>query len=263
MAPQPSASAAESCCGAPSRAPDRSAELVRSLEQARALFQLFEYEACLSRLGPWLEADAWDPELLRLAGSALCRLGRLDEAIGYLERAQEIEPSLLLAATLLATYLRAGTAPEAPAGDEGALGELSGAAAWLRGQQFLRARQYSRAAGEFSLAASRFASSSPRAVIGERLGAAYVGQAVSSLLAGHFEAAQQAFGRVVRGSEVPAPLLTFARQLFEVAEACRELEATERLQLLEALGELVAGVRLRVAPYDGRRPVELHWENLG
>src|SRR5207248_3291695 len=114
----------------------------------------------------------------------------------------------------------------------GAPGELAGAAAWLWGQRRLREGSAAEAAGWFGEAADHFIRSSPTSVLGERIAACYIGQVTSYLLAEQLDAAQQGFARTGARAAVPEAALLFARQVYEVAEAVRDLPRGEREEAL-------------------------------
>ncbi|HTE20751.1 MAG TPA: hypothetical protein VK689_20490, partial [Armatimonadota bacterium] len=140
--------------------------------------------------------------------------------------------------------------------------ELNGAVAWLRAQQQLRDRDAHAAVADFFSAAHFFTEASPLPVLGERIAACYVGLAISHLLTGMLDAAQGDFSRLAGRGSMPQPMLQFARQVYEIADAMRDLSPDERREALAPLAELVLRARLRVRFYDGTGPVAMHWENL-
>ncbi|MGV3724304.1 MAG: hypothetical protein ACO1SX_25700 [Actinomycetota bacterium] len=182
----------------------------------------------------------------------------------FLSSAVEEDPGdALLRASLLSAEIIAGRLPDPPAAlTDGPLSELAGAAAWLRGQASLRDGIPPIAAASFQQASMLLVSHVPGSVIAERASAAFVGEAVSRLAAGQLEAAQQCYLRLPGRERLPAGSAQFARQLYEVADALKEIEPTDRPDALQPLVELVTASRLRVRFFDQERPVEIWWEHL-
>jgi hypothetical protein len=108
-------------------------------------------------------------------------------------------------------------------------------------------------------ASALFTASSPESVLGERIAACYIGQAVSDLVAGRLDAAQQGFSGLRGRASVPDAALRFARQLYELVDAARELPPGERETALAPLAALVLQARLQVRFYDGVHPVVMDW----
>jgi hypothetical protein len=244
-------------------APREEAPLVRQL---RALYHLRQYAACAGLVETALAEDPHLPGARRLLGMAL---GQLDEtgAVEALRAALcEDASDPRLRAALLSAELRAGILPEVPA--EPAAGpetDVAGAAAWLRAQAALRNGNPADAALLFDRAAELFRQGAPASVLAERLGTAYLGQVVSRLAAGDLEGAQRLFARLTSAPPVRLPdrTLALAREVYAVADAARGLSPAERREVLAPLADVVLELRLRVAFYDGTRPVAMHWERVG
>jgi tetratricopeptide (TPR) repeat protein len=257
--PEPWAAEPPPCDPPSSAAPAEDSPVLR---HAGGLYHLRQFAGCAEFLQ---QALAETPTLKgghRLLGMALGRLGESRDAAAALARAIQEEPDEpVLRASLATSQMAAGVLPEPPIGPlEGPAGEIAGAVAWLWGQQSLRDGRPGEATRHFAEAAEYFARSSSPAELGERIGACYVGQAVSALLAGQLDAAQQAYTRLARMAPVREPVLALARQVYEVAEAVRELSPGERSEVLAPLADLILTVRLRVRFYDGEQPVAMHWE---
>jgi tetratricopeptide (TPR) repeat protein len=238
------------------------------ITQARAHYLLRDYDRCAELL-----LDSELPELpgkSRWLGLSSGQLGNFQRAAAELELAvREAPEDGDLQASLLSAQLRAGAVPEPPpSAPAGALGELCGAAAWVRGQALLTAGSAREAAASFDVAGGLFGRCSPASEAAERIGAAFVGAAVSRLVSGDLDAAQRSFSSLSSG--IPAQrsaratraLVDFARQLYAAADAVRGLAPEERLEAVAPLVELVTTARLRVRFYDGRLPVSMHWDHL-
>lgn len=240
------------------------APLSPALQQARALYVLQQFEPCADLLRAALAVHPEFPGARRLLGLALGRLDLAAEAAACLRAAcREAPGDAELEASRISAEIRANQEPgEAPRTAAGALAELAGAGAWARGQHALRAGRAAVAADSFREAGEWFAAHSPADTLAERVAAAYIGEAVSNLAAGRLDLAQRAFSRLRERARLPEATLRFARGLYELAEALRELEPRERAEELGPLVEAVLAARLRVRFYDGTRPVEMYWENL-
>jgi hypothetical protein len=90
------------------------------------------------------------------------------------------------------------------------------------------------------------------------VGASYVGATVGHLLAGDYDAAQNAFASLAKESAT-TELQTFANTLHAVAEELRGSSEPERFEALEPLVELVTSTLLHVGFYGTRGPVDLQW----
>jgi tetratricopeptide (TPR) repeat protein len=235
-----------------------------SLRLAAGYYQLRQFQACADAVLRALETEPDLPGAHRLLGLALGRLGQSMEAARALSKAVLEEPNASgLRASFQSAQIEAGVVPDA--GDARARDfpeEIAGAAEWLRGQSRLRARNAAGAARHFEQAGALFARSSPEPVLGERLAACYVGQAISLLLAGQLDAAQQCFSRLRRRELVPVTVHAFAQQLYELADAVRDFPSDERAAAIGPLVDLVLAARLRVRFYDGSQPVAMRWENM-
>ena len=245
--------------GSPSHSPSNHA----ALRTARGYYHLRQFQACADAVEAALETDPSLPGAQRLLGMALGCLGEPNRAAEALARGCEEDPSdLELRASLVSAQMGQGAVPPSIPHLPGRANELKGAAAWLRGQQQLRDGDAHGAAGSFFSAAHFFAEASPLPVLGERIAACYVGLAISHLLTGMLDAAQGDFSRLSGRGSAPQSALAFARQVYEVADAVRELSPEEQRDALAPLAELVLQVRLHVRYYDGTGPVAMHWENL-
>jgi tetratricopeptide (TPR) repeat protein len=233
------------------------------IRTAQGYYQLKQYQLCVDELTAVLDQEPELPGARRLLGMALGHLDCPAEASGVLAGAVEEDPDdPLLRASLLSAQIEAGILPAYPVSPlPGAQAEFAGAAAWLHGQARLRQGRAADAARLFLEAASLFQSSSPQNEAGERIAACYVGLAISHLVAGQLEAAQQSFTRL-GGHSFPEAALSLARQVYEVVEAVRELPPEERTLVLAPLAQLVLQARLRVRFYDQLHPPAMHWENF-
>ncbi|MFN3648731.1 MAG: hypothetical protein ACK47B_04045 [Armatimonadota bacterium] len=268
-AEEPAAPAApEGAAGEPARRVHPSPALADDLRlsPARAYWQLGQLERCAECLEQVLAGDPQAPGAHRLLGLALGRLRDLPGALSALEAAAALAPDdEETRASLLSLRLLGGIAPaEEPAYDPTvrSLGELTAAAAWMRGRELLEARRDREAAVHFEVAARLFSRHSPPELRAERLGAAYVSAGIALGLAGDTAAAQQAYARTVGRESAGATAAEFARRLYQVAEAAAALDDAERETELAPLRALITGSRLRVLFYDQSHPVALRWENL-
>lgn len=235
-----------------------------ALQLASGYFHLKQFEPCADTLQEALRETPLLPGARRLLGLAL---GRLQDPAGAareltLAREEEPEDPLLLASLISARLQLGEPLAERVAGGTGPLGELVAASRWLEGQQQLRDRRPREAARLFAEAGERFITASPPELVGDRLAASFVGQAISYLVACELEAAQLAYSRLQRTGKLPEGMRPFARQLYELADEARALPEAERREALEPLAELVLGAKLLVRFYDPSRPVAMHWENL-
>lgn len=225
---------------------------------------LNQFEACADAVTAALEHEADLPGAYRLLGMSLGRLDDPRGAVAALERAcREAPEDVGLRASLISAQVDCAI-PSAPTGaaSPGPLGEVSGAAGWIWGQHLLRERRPMDAGRAFLDAAVRFQSASAPDLLPERLGACYVGQAISYLVAGELDSAQLGYARTIGRAAPPPSVAQFARQVYEIVEAVRELEPAERIPALAPLADLVLQARLRIRFYDQVRPVSMHWENL-
>jgi len=228
------------------------------------LYLLRQFEQCADLLAAALEVKPEIPGARKLRGLALGRLDFSADAAQCLcaARAEAPDDPELLA-SLITAEIRAGFIPEhliRPA--SGALAEVLGAAAWVRGRRELQEERMAAAAHAFRESGDLFVENSPREAAPERAAAAYVGETVSSLAAGQFDAAQRGFSRLSARVRLPEATLRFARGLYELADALRELDPAERAAELAPLVDAVAAAQIRVRFYDGTAPVEMYWENL-
>jgi hypothetical protein len=234
-----------------------------ALQAARGYYHLRQYQACADLLEPLLQEEPRVPDGHRLLGMSLGRVEEPGRAARALAAAVAEAPhDVPLWGSLLSARIQAGIEEEVPSGLSGPAGELAGAATWILGQRSLREGRPAEAARRFAEAAALFEAWSPAELLPERAAACYVGGAVSHLLAAQLDAAQQGFSRLSGRAAVGGPVLAFARQVFEVVEAMRELSPEERAEVLDPLAGLVLRLRLRVRFYDQVRPVAMHWENL-
>jgi hypothetical protein len=165
----------------------------------------------------------------------------------------------VLRACLLSLELDAGIVPEETAAETPLLREFGAAREWLRGQKLVFSRRYVEAARAFGAATQGFAAHSPANLLPERLAACYVGQGIAYLLAGQPEAAQASYSRLPQQARSAADsvLTRFAGELYALAEAIRELPASERGEAVAPLAELLTSVRMRVRFLDPDRPGEV------
>src|SRR5688500_3608258 len=165
-----------------------------ALSKASAHYRLGDFEQCralLNRLEPPFPSG-----FHTLLGLCAGMQGDYLSAIAALEAALADEPAdERLPAALLSARLAGGEAPEPPSGSDGALGALSGAAEWRRGQVLLEEGKPREAGHSFARAADLFLAASPPSAAGERLAACCLGQAIAYLAADQVDAAQQAFSR--------------------------------------------------------------------
>jgi hypothetical protein len=249
--------------GAPDPAPGAGAPPESApLQAARGYYHLRQFQACADILTEALAGGLHVPGARRLLGLALGQVGDYPAAAASLALAVEEDPTdTALSASLLSARLAAGEAPDV-AGFAGVPSELTAAAAWRRAQRALSEGYAGEAARGFGDAARLFGES-PADVLGERRAACYVGHAVSYLLAGEPEAAQQGYTRIMGRTRASESAVAFARRVYEVGEALRGLPSAERESALAPLVELLLSARLVVGFYDGVRPAALHWEGLG
>jgi len=234
------------------------------IRRARALYELRQFEQCADCLTGALAVHPEIPGANKLLGMALGRLGFTTDAARSLRAAlAETPEDPAVLGSLISAEIRAGLVPERRSVTAtGELGEIMGAAAWIRGQQALREGRTAEAALAFQEAGELFASHSPPEVAPERVAAAYVGETVSHLAAGQLDAAQRGFSRLGARVRLPEATLRFARGLYELADALREVVPAERAAELAPLVDAVAAARLRLRFYEGTQPVEMYWENL-
>lgn len=240
-----------------------------ALRIARGYYHLGDFQACVDAILAAYDAlspgeTASLPGAQRLLGMALGRLDDPEGAARALARAVEEDGAdEALHASLLSARLRSGALPEeTPAFGGGPLAELAGALAWLLARRALEAGHPADAARRFAEAAALFARFSPPLLLGERLAAAYVGLAISYLLAGQFDAAAQAYSRTMGGQDPGGTAGRLARQVFEIAGALQEVGPEERATVLAPLAGLLLQVQVRVLFYDQVHPVAIRWENL-
>jgi tetratricopeptide (TPR) repeat protein len=197
-------------------------------------------------------------------GLALGRLGPIEGALQPLNRALDESPEdAQLAASLLSAQLLAGRLPQPPpAPAAGPLSEMAGAVYWLLGQSALRQCRPDVAARDFQLAGVLLGTGAPAVLRAQRASAAYFGEAVSRLAAGQLEAAQQCYLRLPDRNRLPAETAAFARQLYEVADALREIDPSDQAAALQPLVDLIGAARLRLRFFDQERPVEIWWDHL-
>ena len=230
-----------------------------ALSKASAHYRLGDFEQCRDLLEAM--AAPFPPGFHTLLGLCAGMQGDYACAIAALEAALAHEPAdERLPAALLSARLAAGDAPEPSSASDGALGALSGAAEWRRGQVLLEQGKPREAGHAFARAADLFLAVSPPSVAGERLAACCLGQAIAYLAADQVDAAQQAFSRA--RSRLPPSGQVLARQVFELGEAIRSLRGAEKGDAVAPLVELLSRAHLRVGFYDGSRAVSLHWEGL-
>jgi tetratricopeptide (TPR) repeat protein len=228
------------------------------------LYLLRQFEQCADLLSAALDAQPDLPGARRLRGLALGSLGLSADAVRSLRAALIESPGdSELLGSLISAEIRAGLVPERPSVPAaGAAAELAGAGAWVRGREALREERMVAAAHAFQEAGDLFVQHSPIDTAPERAAAAYVGETVSWLAAGQFDAAQRGFSRLSTRVRLPEATLRFARGLYELADALRDLEPSERAEELAPLVDAIASARIRLRFYDGTAPVEMYWENL-
>jgi hypothetical protein len=225
---------------------------------------LGQFEQCADALTAALAVYPDLPGAQRLLGLSLGRLDFRTDAVRSLRAAVAEEPhDHELLASLVSAEIRAGLVPERRIiAAEGSLAEALGAGDWVRGQHALREGGAAEAALAFREAGDRFARHSPPEAAPERVAAAYVGETVSQLAAGQFDAAQRGFSRLGARVRLPEATLRFARGLYELTDALRGLTPVEYTAELAPLVEAILAARIRIRFYDGTRPVEMYWENL-
>lgn len=231
---------------------------------AQGFYHVRQYHEAAEMLADALTEDPTLPGAHRLLGLSLGHLGHAQAAVAALRAAIEEDPhDARVRLSLLSAELQAGEPVEPRSEDTG---ELAGAACWQWGQRLLGEGRAADAARSFARAAGLFAAASSGETLPERLAACYVGQAISLLAAGDFLGAQQAYGRLPRGAPLPASADTFARQLYELAEAARELSPAEQREVVLPLTDLVLRARLVVRFCDGSGSppgaAVLFWEDL-
>ena len=248
----------ESPAEAPASVPDP------TVRQAGTLYLLRQYEQCADLLTAALAVRPEAPGAERLLGLALGMQGDFKGAVHHLRAALEQSPGdSQLLASLLTAELKAGRASAAPGGSlSGPAAEVAGATAWRWGQQLLDESRWREAALAFHEAAELFRRASPPKALPERASAAYLGETISHLAAGELEAAQQGFARIGDRRQLPEAASRFARGLYELGEELRQVPRDEWELVTSPLVALLLGARLRIAFYDGQRPVDMFWENL-
>jgi tetratricopeptide (TPR) repeat protein len=228
------------------------------------LYVLHQFEQCADVLTAALAVHPEIPGARKLLGLALGRLDLPADAVQSLRAALvEAPDDPVLLGALISAEIRAGVVPaRCSFTTTGALAEVVGAAEWARGQHALRAGRPAEAARAFQEAGELFTRHSPPEAAAERVAAAYVGETVSHLAAGQLDAAQRGFSRLGARVRFPKASIRFARGLYELADALRDVDPAERAEELAPLVDAIAAARLRLRFHDGTRPVEMFWENL-
>jgi hypothetical protein len=135
------------------------------------------------------------------------------------------------------TLPKASESPTKAAPASQAPPEVTGAAAFLQGQQTLAAQPL-HAARHFGEALEAFRALPPSGIRTDLLTAAFIAQSVAFLAGGAFDSAQLAYTRL-RTEPLPKAAQDFAHRLFQIADELRELPPEERHEALTELIQLV------------------------
>jgi hypothetical protein len=216
----------------------------------------------LARLGDAAAAEAFERAAALEPDDPF---GRCAHAAYLLHYAEDIRARERLAAPSLEHSSAPGTASAAPGSLIVVAQQFRGACEWAEGQRRLAAGAGAQAAQRFAAAGQQFVAaaavlSTARQALPERLGAVYMGQAVSLLAAGHIDAALQVYGRLrPPGVRVTSLMQRFARDLHELGRLLSPADAEERRVVSDALVAVVTGGRMQVALWDGSQPVSITW----
>ena len=243
---------------------DPAAEAI--LARARTHYQFTQYDACVELLAPRCGDPSTPLGWQRYLGLSLARRGDIDRALVALEVAAAQAPDdESLRAGLAVVQIQAKKEPVLLSSTSGGAGEAAAAVLWVSGQRRLRETRPLEAARLFLAAGERFRDVSTGWWLQERLSACYVGQVVSYLLADQPEAAQQSHGRAPYRGALPAAAQQFGQRLFEIGEAVRALDPSERAAALEPLSRLVLETRLQVSyfPDHALSAARITWSGNG